>query len=70
MSVGVLNSRSTNSCRRREDKWLVAMNKWQTIADMEVSKGRTREQLLADHQGIVLTEFSSDSLDVLSQYCR
>ncbi|KAF9485358.1 Phosphoribosylformimino-5-aminoimidazole carboxamide ribotide isomerase [Pholiota conissans] len=23
------------SCRRREDKWLVAMNKWQDITDME-----------------------------------
>ncbi|KAH9899804.1 Phosphoribosylformimino-5-aminoimidazole carboxamide ribotide isomerase [Cubamyces lactineus] len=26
------------SCRRRDDKWLVAMNKWQTITDMEVCK--------------------------------
>ncbi|TBU49601.1 Phosphoribosylformimino-5-aminoimidazole carboxamide ribotide isomerase [Dichomitus squalens] len=26
------------SCRRRGDKWLVAMNKWQTITDMEVGK--------------------------------
>ncbi|CDO76247.1 hypothetical protein BN946_scf184470.g5 [Trametes cinnabarina] len=24
------------SCRRRDDRWLVAMNKWQTITDMEV----------------------------------
>ncbi|KAL4069261.1 Phosphoribosylformimino-5-aminoimidazole carboxamide ribotide isomerase [Scleroderma citrinum] len=24
------------SCRRRENKWLVAMNKWQDITDMEV----------------------------------
>ena len=28
------------SCRRRGDKWLVAMNKWQDITDMEVCKGR------------------------------
>jgi hypothetical protein len=27
------------SCRRRGDKWLVAMNKWQHITDMEVCKG-------------------------------
>lgn len=28
------------SCRRRgEDRWFVAMNKWQTITDMEVNKG-------------------------------
>ncbi|KAM6495886.1 hypothetical protein JOM56_008592 [Amanita muscaria] len=26
------------SCRRREDKWMVAMNKWQDITDMEVNK--------------------------------
>ena len=28
-----------SSCRRRGDKWLVAMNKWQDITDMEVSEG-------------------------------
>ncbi|KAI0719485.1 Phosphoribosylformimino-5-aminoimidazole carboxamide ribotide isomerase [Cerioporus squamosus] len=26
------------SCRRRDDRWLVAMNKWQTITDMEICK--------------------------------
>ncbi|KIM46189.1 hypothetical protein M413DRAFT_441260 [Hebeloma cylindrosporum] len=26
------------SCRRRGDRWLVAMNKWQDITDMEVSQ--------------------------------
>ncbi|KIL70061.1 hypothetical protein M378DRAFT_116849, partial [Amanita muscaria Koide BX008] len=26
------------SCRRRGDKWMVAMNKWQDITDMEVNK--------------------------------
>ncbi|KAF8222158.1 Phosphoribosylformimino-5-aminoimidazole carboxamide ribotide isomerase [Tricholoma matsutake] len=26
------------SCRRRKDKWFVAMNKWQDITDMEVNK--------------------------------
>ncbi|KAL7275155.1 Enzyme that catalyzes the fourth step in the histidine pathway [Rhizina undulata] len=26
------------SCRRREDKWVVAMNRWQTMTDMEVTK--------------------------------
>ncbi|CAG8487508.1 2876_t:CDS:2, partial [Acaulospora morrowiae] len=26
------------SCRRREEKWIVAMNKWQTMTDMEVNK--------------------------------
>ena len=27
------------SCRRRDDKWIVAMNKWQTLTDMEVTNG-------------------------------
>lgn len=27
------------SCRRKEDTWFVAMNKWQTITDMEVNEG-------------------------------
>ena len=27
------------SCRRREGKWFVTMNRWQTITDMEVNKG-------------------------------
>jgi len=29
------------SCRKRGDKWFVAMNKWQDITDMEVSRGGT-----------------------------
>lgn len=28
------------SCRRRgDDAWFVAMNKWQTITDMEINQG-------------------------------
>lgn len=27
------------SCRRKEDTWFVAMNKWQTITDMELNQG-------------------------------
>jgi phosphoribosylformimino-5-aminoimidazole carboxamide ribotide isomerase len=27
------------SCRKKDDTWFVAMNKWQTITDMEVNKG-------------------------------
>ena len=27
------------SCRRKEDKWVVAMNRWQTLTDMEVNQG-------------------------------
>ncbi|CAG8572234.1 6194_t:CDS:10 [Paraglomus brasilianum] len=28
------------SCRKKDAKWFVAMNKWQTITDMEVNKGK------------------------------
>jgi phosphoribosylformimino-5-aminoimidazole carboxamide ribotide isomerase len=34
-----LNNKTKDSCRRREGKWLVAMNRWQTITDMEVNQG-------------------------------
>lgn len=27
------------SCRRTGGKWMVAMNKWQTLTDMEVNQG-------------------------------
>ncbi|KAF3901725.1 hypothetical protein AA313_de0200313 [Arthrobotrys entomopaga] len=37
-SIGKENLVVDVSCRRRDDKWFVAMNKWQTITDMEVTK--------------------------------
>lgn len=27
------------SCRRKDNTWYVAMNKWQTITEMEITKG-------------------------------
>ena len=27
------------SCRRKDDRWVVAMNKWQTTTDTEVDEG-------------------------------
>jgi phosphoribosylformimino-5-aminoimidazole carboxamide ribotide isomerase len=27
------------SCRRHDGKWVVAMNKWQTLTDMELNQG-------------------------------
>ncbi|KAJ8481738.1 hypothetical protein ONZ51_g5824 [Trametes cubensis] len=46
------------SCRKRGDKWLVAMNKWQTITDMEVCKESL--DLLAEH----CSEFLIHAADV------
>ena len=44
------------SCRRRNNKWIVAMNKWQDLTDMEVNKG---EQTL----GIEIAGFANPSMD-------
>ncbi|KAI9767062.1 MAG: Enzyme that catalyzes the fourth step in the histidine pathway [Candelina submexicana] len=46
------------SCRRKGDSWFVAMNKWQTLTDMEVNYGR--EYLIYGH---------SDSIKLLEPYC-
>ena len=29
------------SCRRKDETWFVAMNKWQTITEMEITKGES-----------------------------
>lgn len=28
------------SCRKRGDRWVVAMNKWQDLTDLDVTKGQ------------------------------
>lgn len=30
------------SCRRKDDRWFVATNKWQTITDFELNQGVSR----------------------------
>ena len=30
------------SCRKRGDKWIVAMNRWQMLTDMEVNQGKSK----------------------------
>jgi phosphoribosylformimino-5-aminoimidazole carboxamide ribotide isomerase len=27
------------SCRRKDSTWFVAMNKWQTVTEMEITRG-------------------------------
>ncbi|PBL02551.1 Phosphoribosylformimino-5-aminoimidazole carboxamide ribotide isomerase [Armillaria gallica] len=46
------------SCRRRDSKWLIAMNKWQDITDMEVSQDNL--DLLSDY----CSEFLIHAADV------
>ncbi|GAN05160.1 5-profar isomerase [Mucor ambiguus] len=42
------------SCRKKNDKWVVAMDKWQKMTDMEVNKGMLGEFLIhaADVEGL------------------
>jgi phosphoribosylformimino-5-aminoimidazole carboxamide ribotide isomerase len=35
------------SCRAKDGKWFVAMNKWQTITDFEVNQGKITYPLLS-----------------------
>lgn len=58
---------SMNSCRRRGEKWFVAMNKWQDITDMEVSKGGSEMTVDRVPDG---EQIGIESLDMLSEHCR
>ena len=40
------------SCRRRGGTWFVAMNKWQTITEMEITKGMS----VPGYSGHLLTQ--------------
>lgn len=33
------------SCRRKGDTWFVAMNKWQTLTDMELTRGKFKQEI-------------------------
>lgn len=34
------------SCRRKNNKWVVAMDKWQKMTDMEVNQGKEIHKIL------------------------
>lgn len=44
-----------DSCRKKNDKWVVAMDKWQKMTDMEVNKGRWR--MFVDEFSTYLKDF-------------
>ena len=54
------------SCRRHNDKWIVAMNKWQTLTDMEVNEGNVFDfpNLLWAAQTLPV-----ESIKMLEPYC-
>ncbi|CDR99109.1 probable bifunctional protein (related to glutathione S-transferase / probable histidinol dehydrogenase) [Sporisorium scitamineum] len=56
--VGKQNLVVDVSCRKKGDKWIVAMNRWQDMTDMEVNKQSL--DLLADH----CSEFLIHAADV------
>lgn len=55
------------SCRQKGNKWYIAMNKWQDLTDMEVTRG-----ISIFHTCIKKFEMtqSLESLELLSRYCR
>lgn len=53
------------SCRRRGTTWFVAMNKWQTMTDMEINQGRP----IVPPQPIHEAKFGSESINMLQDYC-
>lgn len=58
------------SCRRKGDTWFVAMDKWQTITDMEVNQGEYPPPLPPLCKGSIwLTATPTESISLLEPYC-
>lgn len=56
------------SCRRTDhDRWFVAMNKWQTLTDMEINQGQIIIECFPDSR-VALT-FAPESIQSLEPYC-
>ena len=56
------------SCRRQNDRWIVAMNKWQTMTDMEVNEG-TMYCLKIDYTKAIRLICRVGSIRYLEPYC-
>jgi phosphoribosylformimino-5-aminoimidazole carboxamide ribotide isomerase len=58
------------SCRRKgEDSWFVAMNKWQTITDIEVNQGKHILFCRFSRDDCKLTKSREESIKRLEPYC-
>lgn len=58
------------SCRRQgEDSWFVAMNKWQTITDMEVNQGMSPFANPVSFSSSVVHTRGAESISKLEPYC-
>jgi hypothetical protein len=58
------------SCRKKDSKWIVAMNRWQDLTDMEVNKGDTSSSFSSMGEKSSILCICVDSLDLLAQYCK
>lgn len=70
IAASVTHGAPSSSCRRREDRWVVAMNRWQDLTDMDVNEGAS-----ADPSGMIQATILSAvrlaaSLSLLSDYSR
>ena len=54
------------SCRRQGAKWIVAMNKWQTLTDMEVNESAFKLLLPSSNFCLYLPP---ESIELLEPYC-
>ena len=56
------------SCRRKGSSWFVAMNKWQTLTDMEINQG-LYPQPKCDVVLVDNANLSAESIDLLQPWC-
>jgi phosphoribosylformimino-5-aminoimidazole carboxamide ribotide isomerase len=55
------------SCRRKDDKWFVATNKWQTITDFELNQGMFLT--ITTFRETVANAPTVESISLLEPYC-
>jgi hypothetical protein len=54
------------SCRRKDDKWFVATNKWQTITDFELNQGTFRVRISQPSFGVNMLQTPYPSLNPIA----
>lgn len=57
------------SCRRQGDKWFVAMNKWQTLTDMEINQGKLNAIVSCPAVHLTRHAIFTESIKQLEPYC-
>lgn len=60
------------SCRRQGDRWVVAINKWQTLSDLDLNEGEQNEVSIVFSLAMVNTPsslYKTDSIKSLEPFC-